>query len=82
MARFDEVRATFWGEGLYGDQPPLTDAVVQDAECQLGVCLPASLLEIDLDSGRARAVQGACAPVVPIDLADDEPLEAPHDVLG
>lgn len=46
MARFDEVKATFWGEGRYGVQPPLTDAVVQDAECQLGVRLPASLLEI------------------------------------
>ncbi|MFF9070486.1 SMI1/KNR4 family protein [Streptomyces sp. NPDC014891] len=46
MARFDEVKATFWGEGLYGVQPPLTDAVVQDAERQLGVRLPASLLEI------------------------------------
>ncbi|MFJ6686685.1 SMI1/KNR4 family protein [Streptomyces werraensis] len=46
MARFDEVKATFWGEGLYGVLPPLTDAVVQDAERQLGVRLPASLLEI------------------------------------
>ncbi|MFD6421271.1 SMI1/KNR4 family protein [Streptomyces sp. NPDC060198] len=46
MARFDEVKATFWGEGLYGVQLPLTDAVVQDAERQLGVLLPASLLEI------------------------------------
>jgi hypothetical protein len=46
VARFDEVRATFWGEGRYGVQPPLTDAVVQDAERRLGVRLPASLLEI------------------------------------
>ncbi|MDG9727775.1 SMI1/KNR4 family protein [Streptomyces sp. DH41] len=46
MARFDEVKATFWGEGLYGVQPPLTDAVVQDAERRLGVRLPAALLEI------------------------------------
>ncbi|WP_405910089.1 MULTISPECIES: SMI1/KNR4 family protein [unclassified Streptomyces] len=46
MARFDEVKATFWGEGLYGVQPPLADAVVQDAERRLGVRLPASLLEI------------------------------------
>ncbi|ALO12409.1 hypothetical protein AQF52_6819 [Streptomyces venezuelae] len=40
------VKATFWGEGVYGVQPPLTDAVVQDAENRLGVRLPASLLEI------------------------------------
>ncbi|MFJ8768804.1 SMI1/KNR4 family protein [Streptomyces clavifer] len=46
MAEFDEVKATFWGEGRYGAQPPLTDAVVQDAERQLGVRLPASLLDI------------------------------------
>ncbi|MFC3575678.1 SMI1/KNR4 family protein [Streptomyces yaanensis] len=46
MARFDEVKATFWGEGLYGVQPPLTDAVIRDAEHRLGVRLPASLLEI------------------------------------
>ncbi|MEJ8646140.1 SMI1/KNR4 family protein [Streptomyces sp. MS1.HAVA.3] len=43
---FDEVKATFWGESLYGVQAPLTDAVVQDAERRLGVRLPASLLEI------------------------------------
>ncbi|MFD6280749.1 SMI1/KNR4 family protein [Streptomyces sp. NPDC060209] len=46
MARFDQVKATFWGEGRYGVQPPLTDSVVQDAERQLGVRLPASLLEV------------------------------------
>ncbi|MGE7386523.1 SMI1/KNR4 family protein [Streptomyces sp. NPDC004126] len=46
MAEFDEVKTTFWGEGRYGVQPPLTDAAVQDAERQLGVRLPASLLEI------------------------------------
>ncbi|MFJ2751182.1 SMI1/KNR4 family protein [Streptomyces sp. NPDC087297] len=46
MARFDEVKATFWGEGLYGVQPPLTDQAVQDAEVQLGVRLPSSLLEL------------------------------------
>ena len=46
MAGFDEVKATFWGEGRYGVQPPLTDAVVREAECRLGVHLPASLLEI------------------------------------
>lgn len=46
MARFDEVKATFWGDGQYGVQPPLTDAVVQDAERWLGVRLPDSLLEL------------------------------------
>ncbi|MFI1469014.1 SMI1/KNR4 family protein [Streptomyces wuyuanensis] len=46
MAGFDEVKATFWGEGRYGAQPPLTAAVVRDAERRLGVRLPVSLLEI------------------------------------
>lgn len=46
MNRFDEVKATFWGEGLSRVQPPLTDVVVQNAERRLGVRLPASLLEI------------------------------------
>lgn len=46
MAGFEEVKATFWGEGLYGVKPPLTDAVVENAERRLGVRLPASLLEI------------------------------------
>ncbi|WP_051716458.1 SMI1/KNR4 family protein [Streptomyces sp. NRRL F-5727] len=46
MARFDEVKETFWGEGRYGVQPALTDAAVRDAERRLGVRLPASLLEL------------------------------------
>lgn len=46
MTRFDEVKATFWGEGLYGVQAPLADVAVEDAERQLGVRLPSSLLEI------------------------------------
>lgn len=41
MARFDTVKATFWGESPHGVQPALTDAVVQDAEHRLGVRLPA-----------------------------------------
>lgn len=46
MTRFDEVKATFWGEVLHGVQAPLTDVAVEDAERQLGVLLPSSLLEI------------------------------------
>jgi len=41
VARFDEVKATFCGEGRHGVQPPLTDAVVRNAERRLGVRLPA-----------------------------------------
>jgi hypothetical protein len=46
VTEFDEVKATFWGEGLYGVQAPLTDEGVEDAERRLGVRLPSSLLEI------------------------------------
>ncbi|MEU9777727.1 SMI1/KNR4 family protein [Streptomyces sp. NPDC047968] len=46
MTRFDEVKVTFWDEGPYGVQAPLTDVDVEDAERQLGVRLPSSLLEI------------------------------------
>jgi SMI1 / KNR4 family (SUKH-1) len=46
MARFDEVKATFWAEGAYGVQPPLTDAMVRNAERVLGVRLPSSLLAL------------------------------------
>jgi hypothetical protein len=45
VAQFYEVKATFWGDGLHGVQPSLTDAAVQDAEIRLGVRLPSSFLE-------------------------------------
>ncbi|WP_335935370.1 SMI1/KNR4 family protein [Streptomyces sp. PTD5-9] len=46
MARFEEIKTTFWGEGRYGAQAPLTDTAVQDAGLRLGVRLPTSLLEL------------------------------------
>ncbi len=46
MGRFDEVMATFWGDGDYGVQPPLTDEMVREAERVLGVRLPAALLDL------------------------------------
>lgn len=46
MARFDEVRATFWGDGDYGVQQPLTDETVREAEAVLGVRLPSALLDL------------------------------------
>ncbi|MFD3930212.1 SMI1/KNR4 family protein [Streptomyces sp. NPDC058614] len=46
MARFDEVKATFWGDGPHGVQPPLTDEAVQEAELELGVRLPTSFLDL------------------------------------
>lgn len=49
MARYDEVRAAFWdnsGGGRDGEQPPLTDELVAEAERALGVTLPATLLDL------------------------------------
>lgn len=46
MARFDEVMATFWGDGDYGVQQPLTEEMVREAERALGVTLPSALLDL------------------------------------
>lgn len=45
MARYDEVRAAFWGDGD-DVSPPLTDELVARAEDVLGVTLPADLLDL------------------------------------
>ncbi|MCX4515672.1 SMI1/KNR4 family protein [Streptomyces sp. NBC_01619] len=78
MARFDEVKATFWGKGFYGVQPPLTDAAVEEAEVQLGVRLPSSLLEIlRVQNGGQVAAQWNAVPTkVPTSWSKDHvPLE-------
>src|SRR5437899_2375824 len=46
MARFEDVAVSFWGDGHYGVQAPLTTEAVADAEHVLGVVLPAELLEL------------------------------------
>ncbi|MER7758132.1 SMI1/KNR4 family protein [Streptomyces sp. NPDC097619] len=46
MAGFAEVKKSFWGTGLYGKQDPLTDEAVLEAERELGVRLPGSLVEL------------------------------------
>lgn len=46
MGRFDEVMATFWGDGDHGVQQPLTDEMVREAERVLGVTLPSALLDL------------------------------------
>ncbi|MFJ6632417.1 SMI1/KNR4 family protein [Streptomyces sp. NPDC091376] len=78
MARFDEVKATFWGEGRYGVQPPLTKADVQNAESELGVRLPASLLEIlrVQNGGQVAAVWNALPTDVPTSWSENHvPLD-------
>jgi hypothetical protein len=47
MARFAEVKATFWSNGTYGVQSPLTDELgIREAELELGVRLPSHLLDL------------------------------------
>ena len=46
VAPFDHVKESFWGSGIYGLQPPLTDEMVRQAEGVLGVTLPSSLLDL------------------------------------
>lgn len=46
MARFEQVKETFWSDSAVGVQAPLTDEMVVDAERILGVCLPSALLEL------------------------------------
>ncbi|MDX3761863.1 SMI1/KNR4 family protein [Streptomyces mirabilis] len=46
MARFDEIKAAFWGDGDYGVQLPLTEEAMREAERVLGVTLPAVLLDL------------------------------------
>ncbi|MFI5621614.1 SMI1/KNR4 family protein [Streptomyces sp. NPDC051567] len=76
MARFDEVKATFWGDGLYGVQPPLTDAAVQDAEDQLRVRLPSSFLEFlrGRNGGLVAARWDAFPTVAPNSWSEDHVL--------
>jgi hypothetical protein len=40
VARFEQVKETFWSDSTFGVQPPLTDQMVVDAEGILGVRLP------------------------------------------
>lgn len=46
MARFDEVKASFWGDGDPGFPLPLSNETVRAAERELGVTLPSALLEL------------------------------------
>ncbi|SEC77991.1 SMI1/KNR4 family protein [Streptomyces sp. TLI_105] len=80
MAGFDGVRATFWGEGPYGAPPPLTDAVVREAEHRLGVRLPASLLELlrDRNGGVVAEAWNAYPTDVPTSWSDDH---VPFDLM-
>ncbi|WP_225803720.1 SMI1/KNR4 family protein [Streptomyces sp. NK15101] len=80
MARFDDVRATFWDEGADADRPPLTDAVVRDAEQRLGVRLPVPLLDLlrVRDGGVVAESWDAYPTDVPTSWSDDH---VPFDVL-
>lgn len=46
MACYEVVKATFWGDGDYGVQQPITEQAITAAEHELGVTLPAELLDL------------------------------------
>jgi hypothetical protein len=46
VARFEQVKKTFWSDSAVGVQPLLTDEMVVGAEGILGVRLPSALLEL------------------------------------
>ncbi|NYV76506.1 SMI1/KNR4 family protein [Streptomyces sp. UH6] len=80
MGRFEEVRATFWGDGDHGVQPPLTDEMVREAEGVLGVTLPPALLDLlRLRNGGIVADEHEAFPTSrPTSWSEDQ---VPFDVL-
>ncbi|MFB7453276.1 SMI1/KNR4 family protein [Streptomyces sp. NPDC056194] len=80
MARFDDVKATFWDEGPHGAGSSLTDAVVRDAQQRLGVRLPVALLELlrVRDGGVVADAWDAYPTAEPTSWSDDH---VPFDVL-
>jgi hypothetical protein len=46
VGRFEDVVVSFWGDGDYGVQAPLTADAIAEAEQALGVDLPGELLEL------------------------------------
>ena len=46
MAPFEDVKASFWGIGDHGVQPPLVAGAIDEAEDLLGVRLPEALLDL------------------------------------
>lgn len=73
MTRFDEVKASFWNPGDHGVQLPLTEAAIEDAELELGVALPASLLALlrVRNGGQVAARWNAFPTRVPTSWSDD-----------
>ncbi|MEV4679999.1 SMI1/KNR4 family protein [Streptomyces kurssanovii] len=80
MARFNEVKATFWGDGRHGVQPPLTEAAVHETEVQLGVRLPSSFLELlrCRNGGQVAARWDAFPTDVPTSWSEDH---VPFDMM-
>jgi hypothetical protein len=73
MARFDDVAASFWGEGPYGVLEPLTTEAVEDAEKTLGVTLPLELVELlrRQNGGPVADEWSACPTDVPTSWSPD-----------
>lgn len=73
VTRFDEVRTSFWKSDDHGVQLPLTEAAVKEAELELGVSLPASLLALlrEQNGGQVAARWNAFPTPVPTSWSDD-----------
>ncbi|MEV7618371.1 SMI1/KNR4 family protein [Streptomyces sp. NPDC089799] len=80
MARFDEVMATFWADGDYGVQPPLTDETLREAELVLGVTLPSTLVDLlrVQNGGIVAADHDACPTSQPTSWSEEH---VPFDFL-
>ncbi|WP_127939760.1 SMI1/KNR4 family protein [Nonomuraea polychroma] len=73
MARFEDVKATFWGDGGYGVQLPVTEKAITEAERELGVTLPSALLDLlrVQNGGRVAAEWNAFATSQPTSWSED-----------
>lgn len=80
MARFDEVKATFWSGDAYGVLPPLSEEMVKDAERLLDVSLPSSLVEL-LQTQNGGGVAAAWDAFPTFDAPSWSEDHVPFDVL-
>ncbi|MFI9509132.1 SMI1/KNR4 family protein [Nocardia sp. NPDC052566] len=73
MARSDQVMTSFWGDSDYGVFPQLTDEMIRDAEDELGLTLPTSLVRLlRMQNGGVVGDQWNAFPVpVPTSGGDD-----------
>ncbi|MGN9840165.1 SMI1/KNR4 family protein [Nonomuraea sp. H19] len=73
MTRFEDVKATFWGDGDYGVQLPITEKAITEAEHELGVRFPSALLDLlrVQNGGQVAAGWNAFATSQPTSWSED-----------